>query len=866
MRCNSLVILMIFLMHLWIGNALFGSDFSPSITNSYTIVGGEGYSLVEFEGNITQVDEDNPQPIGALRVSFSDSEGKLLRTGDCGLYGCGRGDGTVAFEYLYGAPNVTNSQGRVEWRFKVKSPNDAKRINIDIRTVRPKGTISFGNLRVENCFVAKDGGVTREDESSPCILPPVGTNLDMCLDVVCGDIVTIAGTVLPSDSVDIRGGVVLVRFEGAKGVVRVDRGISYSEKFGNYFYLPVSQELGRFVKQIKVPKGANVMKVGAFSFKKKMCELDNPLKITVATSPISGLPTEDFFEGSLDDIIKDKSIPIITRPVNSSFLPSNWKGPVINRNVIAFEHFDAIAISEDMDWNANPMNSTTWQSNLNSGYWIPVLGRGLEYEEYYAHCRKYWLSFLNQQGLNTKKYQVAYCEHCCAARIEAILTTLFGIDLAPVKIYHLPALTESLAAEPELKKRLLMQLARDVEEVSYHLRARTMGIHNHNVLMALSLLQFADCFSKYEFSNKYRHLALSVLLEHLDEMFEKDGFIREQSVAYHLTFTRYFVKFYDYIRTNKSCNQEILLDVRNKIDNLVNVCFSLVPPDGLTPPMGDAAVTDMREALVGLVIVLDRVTKEQADKIVNDRLNNLPEFIAYDKSGIYLFRNVKDSKMVMIDLSEVLKVHGHYDLGSWMYFSGTNRWVTDPGGPYKYGTQTHRQLRQSAGHSLMEPCGVLQTSGSAYNVKIREDQQGYVLSYHDNVYAPEFGHKRAFFVLKDLSAIRIIDGFSSLQGKPAVYLNRFLSGVKDATVIATGENTGIITSPFGEKISFAFSGDKGKMNIGVRQISPNYNVLSDANDITFQIDSVNGFSTSVLDFGEQSKFRCLNLLEIENDW
>ena len=860
MSCRVFKLLTVFLILIGSGCVSLDECRAPVLSDSLSLCGGE-YVSVEFAGDFTSVEEDNAHPIGALRVSFSDSRGNLLRTGDCGLYGCGRGNGTVAFEYLYGAPNVTNSQGRVEWRFKVKSPNEAKLINVDIRTVRPRGPVLFGNLRVRGVSSTKTDDTPKEEASDAYELPRVGAGWDVCLEVDGGDSVTVSGTALPSDHLEARAGIVLVRFEGSNGVIRIESGVSYSDRFGNYFYLPVGRKPVRFVKKFKVPKAANIMKVGAFSFK-ETCRLDNRLKVAVAAASTGGLPTEDFFEGCLEDIIKDKTVPEVVRPVNTSFLPQNWKETNFDRTLIAFEHFGAIRISEDMDWNANPMNSNTWLSNLNSGYWIPVMGRGLELGSYYAHCRKYWMSFLKQQGSNTEKYHVAYCEHCCAARIEAILTTLFGIDLGQGKFHDLPALTGSLAAEPDLKKRLLMQLARDVEEVSYHLRARSMGVHNHNVLMARSLLQFADCFSKYGFSGKYRRLALRVLLEHLDEMFEADGFIREQSVAYHLTFTGYFVKVYDYLRANKSCDQETLAVVRKKVDGLVDVCFSLVPPDGLTPPMGDAAVTDMRQALVGMVATLDGVSKTHAESLVDERLNNLREYIAYEKSGIYLFRNLKAARMVLIDLSEVLKVHGHYDLGSWMYFSGTNRWVTDPGGPYQYGSKTHRCLRQSTGHSLMEPYGFSQTSGSAYDVQMREDSVGYVLSYRDNVYAPEFEHERAFLLLKDLSAIRVIDTFRSRQRKPTVYLNRFVSGVSDSVAMATGKMAGTISCPSGEKISFEFSGDAGKMNIGVRQISPDYNVLRDADDVTLQIDSEDGFSTSVLDLGEQSEFDRLSALSL----
>ena len=834
----------------------YGDTFSSVLTNSYAVVGGQ-YAYIEFKGSVALCDKSNAHPIGALRVSFSDSHGQSLRTGDCGLYGCGRGDGTMAFEYLYGAPNVTNEEGFVEWRFKVKSPINATVISVDIRPVRPKGPISFGELRVEN---ASGLEICREDNVTDIgiyELPRLGAKWDKSLDVFPGEARVLSGTVLPSEAkpVNTRAGIVLVRFEGRDGVVPVEKGLSHSDKFGNYFYLARGENPIRFVKKFEVPEKATRMHVGAFSFKEK-CRLDGRMTVSVVVSEPSTLPTDDFYLGQLNEIVQDTVVPPVKRPVNNSFLPENWKSSDFERDIVAFEHFDGVKVSDDMDWNANPMNSTTWQSNLNAGYWICVMGRGLDSREYYDHCRKYWMSFLRQQGSVKGKYHAAYCEHCCAARIEAILVTLFGLDLGQGEFRKLPALTAALSSEPDFKRKLLMQLARDVQEVSYHLRARTMGIHNHNVLMARALLQFADCFSKYEFSGRYRRLALSVLLDHLDGMFETDGFIREQSVAYHFAFTKYFAAVYDYLRVNNSCDLEVLDSVRKKVTRLVDVCFSIVPPDERTPPMGDAAALDLREGLVGLVALLEGVSGKRAESIVDERFNNLSEFTAYKKSGLYLFRNVKSKKMVMIDLSDVLKVHGHYDLGSWMYYCGTNRWVTDPGGPYQYGSVMHRRLRQSTGHSLMEPLGERQTAGCAYDVQIDQRSGAYVLSYRDNVYAPRFEHERAFIILEDLSAIEVLDSFRCLKGKsePVTYVNRLVTGVIGSSVVKTGDMSGDIVSPTGETKSFAFSGDVGALKIGLCEISPNYNVLSEVNDITLQIASTNGIAQSVLMIGDRREF------------
>lgn len=118
----------------------------------------------------------------------------------------------------------------------------------------------------------------------------------------------------------------------------------------------------------------------------------------------------------------------------------------------------------------------------------------------------------------------------------------------------------------------------------------------------------------------------------------------------------------------------------------------------------------------------------------------------------------------MVDLSDSLKVHGHRDLGSWQYFSNGVRWISDLGGPYRYGTPEYRNYIKSGSHSLVELQTRPQTAGVAFDVELADNEHTWVLTCHSNVYGPCVGHHKKFVIEKDLSSFYVSDTFTGVEG------------------------------------------------------------------------------------------------------
>ena len=684
----------------------------------------------------------------------------------------------------------------------------------------------------------------------------------------------VSGVLLPVDpsNAHVKAGMCLIRFMDAAGNVLHAKGLAASKTFGDYFYLKSASKAMPFQKMLIPPSGAVKVKVGFVSFKSRVQLFLERAKVKSKLLPpkcfwlemgyTKPIPEDMMLRHpekiqealerqiGIDEVARllaDKDVPNIKRPLNISFLPQTWKDDSFDRNIVIFEHFNGFNIANGLNWNEDPYQSVTWQSNLNAGYWIPFMCRGLPEDEYYESCKKLWMSFFAHHAYPFGACPAAYCEHCCAARVEAILTTMFGIQKHSEDGVSLPSLVRYLSNDVEFRKKLLLQLITDVRVIDYHLQMRSMGIHNHNVIMARALLQFADCFAKYSFAAHYRKTAMDTIFSHFNEMFESDGFIREQSAAYHLTFTKYFMKLYDYMLTNKSVGKNVLDKMRSRLAMLLSVNLAVKPPDGMTIPMGDATICKLNKACSDLIEEINCSGAGDPLKF-KFKFNEQENVNAYPISGLYIFRNPMKKRWLTVDISDVLKVHGHYDLGSWMYFSNTNRWVSDPGGPFQYGSAVHRTLRQSEGHNLMSPVNRRQTTGQAYAVEFDEYTNGWVLAFKTNVYGPDYDHTRTFRILKDLSAFRIEDRFLGPKGQD--YCNRFVSGVNCNVRIPKDSKHGRMVNAANESLHFRFSGDSSRPAFDIRKICPDYNRLISAKEIVSHVIATNGVCTSVIDIGE----------------
>lgn len=781
--------------------------------SEYEVTEGRFYEA-KVIGSFTEADVTNANAVGICYVSFDGREGacRVIDTLMTGFVPCNE---FLSYEYFYSDQAVCN-EGTTNWLFHVRAPRGARRIKLETKPWKNIGSISveLSNLREIPCLIQdasfRGGTECPLPSASDAIplLPSQNSPLYYDYEVDHGDQIDVdlalSAKGLTNDL--NKAALLMVKFMDDKGCPISTGRLAHSARFGEYVYLACGPKESRLHQHFTAPSRARKLRLGVARF-------FNRHEISLASFAVNVMPLKpksplvnsykwqvpegallndsELILQSLDQwigagewsrMLDPASQPIRGISGDFSFILGQGHLVDLKRGKLRLNGFPIADISPKMDWQKDPFGNRTWKLKFLSLYWLPFAGEGLSSVERYELCRAYMDSFLSSNAYPNGWGGMVYDDHVCSVRIAAILMMMFGAEDTSLGI-KLEPLVEYLRKDGPFFRRLMYQLMTDVSIVYYHLRAKTYLLHNHNLIMANGLLAFADAFRGHSFADRYRQKALEVIFSHFHDLFEADGFIREQSVLYHHSFMQMFFALYSYMRQHQSVSADRLEDMRNRLARILAVDVALCPPDGYVVPMGDTA----RDK----IITADRLETNKLFKATGERIE-VPDWtngvFALEKSGLYVFRN--NGRYLLIDVSPSLKVHGHRDMGSFQYFSRGHRWITDLGGPYKYGTSTYRNFIQSSSHNVAGPIGRPQAAGIAYNVKLQEYPEGWIFSFDSNVYGADYPWHRAYFIANDLSAFAIKDIFPpSTKCTSRIYMGSGISVAVNnlAAVLSSGE-------------------------------------------------------------------------------
>ncbi|MBR2837870.1 MAG: heparinase II/III family protein [Kiritimatiellae bacterium] len=264
-----------------------------------------------------------------------------------------------------------------------------------------------------------------------------------------------------------------------------------------------------------------------------------------------------------------------------------------------------------------------------------------------------------------------------------------------------------------------------------------------------------------------------LVLRHFRNLYKQDGFIRDQSTAYHhasighlLDFHRHFI---DSKTEDAACIRKIELLLEKALRADAATCL---PDEGQFMPIGDTWNAHQRQELRQYVESFGKYATKPREIPVE--FGDMQQVTTLADSGLYVFRNTEAGRMLVVDISPNKAAHGHYDCGSYHYFSDGVRWIGDRGGPYRQATRQHRELMSSASHSVAGPAAACQMAGIAYDVELQEHKAGYIFSFWTNAYGPEYRHRREFIIERDLSSFSVEDTFSGPGD--ASYASRMILG------------------------------------------------------------------------------------------
>ena len=613
--------------------------------------------------------------------------------------------------------------------------------------------------------------------------------------------------VMQADSISISGNLVASGTSGRiakSGLMRISfiddddellkvESMAWSEENGNYAYLHSGNTTtnGNFKVNIPIPESARMLYLGLSTWAISNTQMLAGLKVDFSHARFA-LP--DYITSLKQQGIDGKSVNRflierlgtncidLIKPLNEfpQYKASQFKGLLLRREkfsssgvfrLIGCPDFD---VSAKIDWAANPFNNYMWLLKYNSGFWIPFAAPESEIECRYSYCRDAWFGFWKLNAFYpAAANSTVFSDQVLAERIKAILVLMFGLEDDIGLGKTIPPLWDRIVADEGFLSMLMYQLCVDAGIVDEYLRTKRMGIHINNLIMAKSLLLFADAFPMLEASVRYKQVAVGSIFRHLNALYGQDGFIREQSAAFHHVYIKYFLDFYRYFQDNETEDSARVKKLECSLAKILRADAQVCFPDGVQfIPIGDLVYGNQRQELRQHVVKFKKTAKQSEGIPVE--FKDMAQVTVLKQSGLYVFRNTEKGKMLIVDISLNRAAHGHYDCGSYHYFSDGVRWLTDRGGPYKNASRLHREMMSSAGHSVACPADVNQMAGIAYNVDFKKTEEGWSLSFWTNVYGSRYRHKREFIVGKDVSWFSVEDTFHGPRA--AGYVNRMVLG------------------------------------------------------------------------------------------
>lgn len=629
----------------------------------------------------------------------------------------------------------------------------------------------------------------------PIALPSKNKPVWLKVPVMQADSISISGNLVASDTSDrtAKSGLMRISFtDDDDEFLRVEN-MAWSKENGNFAYLHSGNTTtnGNFKVNISIPESARTLYLGFSKWAIPNTQMLAGLKVDFSHARFA-LP--DYITSLKQQGIDSKSVNrFLIEQLGTNYIDllklrnefpqykaSQFQGPLLRRDkfsssgvfrLIGCPDFD---VSTKIDWAANPFNNSMWLLKYDSGFWIPFAAPENEIERRYAYCRDAWFGFWSLNAFYpSAANSMVFTDQVLAARIKAILVLMFGLEDDISMGKAIPPLWDHIVADEDFLSMLMYQLCVDAGIAEGNLQAKQMGIHVYNLIMAKALLLFADAFPMLETSARYKQVAVDSIFRHVNALYGQDGFVREQSAAFHHAYIQYFLDFHQYFRDNNTVEPARIRKLERFLAKILRVDAQVCFPDGVRfVPIGDLASGNQRQELRQYVGKFKTVAK--LSEKVPVEFKDMAQVTVLKQSGLYVFRNTAKGKMLIIDISPNKVAHGHYDCGSYHYFSDGVRWLADRGGPYKYASRLCREMMSSASHSVACPADANQMVGIAYNVDFKKTEEGWSLSFWTNVYGSKYRHKREFVIGRDVSKFSVEDTFYG--PKAAGYVNRMVLG------------------------------------------------------------------------------------------
>lgn len=485
----------------------------------------------------------------------------------------------------------------------------------------------------------------------------------------------------------------------------------------------------------------------------------------------------------------------------------------ISQSKLVLGSFDAVDISEDIDWQADPLANRTWQWHLN---WFSFLGDviALDHQQpsdtHLDRCAAL-LADWTEKYLETDldhPFEFIWHDHATALRAEQVALFLY---------YVANHRSDWLANNQGLVDRFIYFLQRHGEILStdsFYSEHTNHGLEQSRVLLLLSTIFFHAAHGLF-----WRDTAVVRINNELDFSFTEEGVHVENSPAYH-----YFV-FKIFLGIISDYPKYILGELEGKFQDIAIKALvyltHIIQPDGKLPILGDTEAIRIRdifhEYFYGKIEYENFLYSLTGGK---NGIKPTKTCMVFPKSGYAIFRNQwSDTNNFRNDFHVVFKAgclsqyHRHQDEGSLIFNVNGENWLTDSGMyNHNQSSPVRKYMRSRIAHNVVHVADAKYVSSwdeikSAWKViEYGENANSCFIDSELNIYQNIVIKRRVEFY-RDRSELELIDSVQCLDGIPRhFYFYWHIDSGKQ--IERSGEKNVCVTSIVsGKKLDLSFESD-----------------------------------------------------------
>ncbi|QFU17642.1 heparinase II/III domain-containing protein [Microvirga thermotolerans] len=282
---------------------------------------------------------------------------------------------------------------------------------------------------------------------------------------------------------------------------------------------------------------------------------------------------------------------------------------------------------------------------------------------------------------------------------------------------------------------------------------------------AVSLLAAAQALSRIPLATYWEGLALHKLREGFDELMGPNGDFHIQSLHERLE----LVSLGTILRTTlnaspgvTSLNEHLAPRLKEAMRRLI----ALTDPGGVLPPFGETPFTLRHASWIrkllssyGRDLMRDKDIRAELSYPQGTRIFAAPDS---DLIAARFYEQGRTWGYFCATLSKQCPFAGHSDTTSFVFASGSRRWIVDSSGStLGHVGDARRYLTSPRAHNVAIPNGRIPSAGTAWLKSHFSIAGVHIYEVCSNVHGPSLVHRRIFALSETLGSLAVIDHFSS---------------------------------------------------------------------------------------------------------